>query len=252
MSDWLHRVRPVSGAQRTTTGDRLVVWPHAGGSPAAFGSLAAALPEIEVWGIVPPGRGLRLDEEAVVEPDAAVAGAVRALDALPGAPGRTVVFGHSLGGAMAARLAAHRGCDLLVVSGWPGPGRVPPSPVGRAAEELDTAALLEFVDRLDAPGRVELRDPELQPFLLPPLLADLRMGDRVAASTPARPGMPVVTVAGRADPAFGVSEIAGWAEHVDVVEAVVLDGGHFAVLTDVTPVAAAIRRALATNPVGLP
>lgn len=244
---WLQRVRPAPWTEPDGGApDRIVLWPHAGGAPAAFSGLAAELPGFEVCGVVPPGRGVRFDEPAVTDPDRAVAGALAAVDALPPVPGRLVVLGHSLGAAMAARLAARLGerCDLLVVSGWPGPGRVPRSPVGGPAERMGPDELLEFLDRIDAPGRAELRDPDVAEFLLPPLLADLRMGDVVAGAPAARPRAPMVTVAGRSDPAFAVADIAQWSEACNVVEAVLLDGGHFAVLSDCVPVAAAVRRAL--------
>jgi pyochelin biosynthetic protein PchC len=205
------------------------------------------LPEFEVWAVQPPGRGTRLREPLVTDPDVALDAVVAALGELPGTGGRLVLFGHSLGAAMAHLLALRipEQVDLLALASWPVPSRLPLWPAGLPASALDAPELIRFVRGLESPGRHELDDPARQAILLPPLKADLELGDVVAARRTQGPlPMPVLTVSGRDDPAFTPADVAAWRGLAEFTEEVRLPGGHFAVFEQVRTVSKAITGCL--------
>lgn len=239
MNPWLQSLRP-AGARTGAVRDRLVCWPHAGGSAAAFQPFATALPDFEVWAVQPPGRGIRMGEPAVVDPDIATEQVAEAIAGLPRGEGGLVVLGHSLGAAMAHLLAVRTGVDLLVLSAWPAPGLGGPHRVRRGDDEL-----LEFMRWLDSPGLDDLDDADVVEYVLPPLAADMEINDALAArADDRRAGCPVLLVHADDDPAFPPADVAAWQEVVDVRDRIRLPGGHFALFDHVGPVARGIAEQL--------
>lgn len=189
---------------------RLYCLPHAGGSAGEFLHWASHLPDVEVWGVQPPGRGHRLDDE----PYTAMADLVRALaDEVEFEP-PYALFGHSLGAAVAYELTLalrERGRPLpeqLVVSAH----EAPHLHVGDPAPcDLDDLALLEELEQRHGPVPPELRDDaEWRELVLTGVRADLRIvADYVA--TPAAPLPCSIVALGGADDDIPESDLTAWA-----------------------------------------
>lgn len=116
---------------------RLVCFPHAAAGPGSFRSWPDLLPpEVEPLALCLPGRGERGDEPAAVELDAILEGVIREL--ANGDQRPIVLYGHSLGGAMAFAVA-----NAMKVRGMPAPRLVAiaaMAPPGVATSELTTTA----------------------------------------------------------------------------------------------------------------
>lgn len=241
-SSWLQPLRDATAPTAPRRG-RLVCWPQAGGSAAAFQPFATALPDIEVWAVQLPGRGGRLHEEPATDPEDAVTHVRRSLRELPPLDGPLVLLGHSMGAALAHLLAVRTSAELLVLSAWPAtdPG---PSRPGRTTEEL-----LAFVRELDSPGTEDLEEADVIDHLLPPLRADLRLGDALKPPRQAAPvKTPTLLVYADDDPAVEPHTVLAWQNIVDVHRQVRLTGGHFALFHQVETVADAIVRRLDARP----
>ena len=119
---------------------RLVCFPHAGGTPAAFRGWADRLPpEVELLIACYPGRHNRFADPLWTRMEPLADEAAAALLRLPDVP--TALFGHSMGAAVAyeaaVRLqAAGRPPLRLFVSGHPAPHRE--RPVGVDYADTDT------------------------------------------------------------------------------------------------------------------
>lgn len=239
MSSWLQQLRR-PGAKAAAAGkDRLLCWPHAGGSAAAFAPFAAALPEFDVYAVQPPGRGTRLFEPTVTDPDEALREVLAALAELPG-DGHLVVLGHSMGAAMAHLLATRAAdVDLLVLSAWSVSKRHP-------AIGTDRAELLDFMRWLDSPGLDGLDEEDIVEHLLPPLAADLAVFEALSRRLDdGWADTPTMVVAAGGDPAIRPEDAFACREVLDVRAEISLPGGHFAVFDHAGPVASGIREALA-------
>jgi surfactin synthase thioesterase subunit len=200
---WLHRYPPRRDARL-----RLVCFPHAGGSAAAYRSWSVGLPEwVEILGVQYPGRAERLGEPARTSlPGLAdeIAEALRGLADLP-----YVLFGHSMGAAIAYETArrlpepAH-----LVVSGREAPRHSRHGTIHLGSE----ADLLAALDRFGATPPELLADPEMRELLLGVIAADCELIETYApdlAATPLR--CPVTALLGDADPGVTPREAADWA-----------------------------------------
>src|SRR5262249_34529677 len=94
---------------------RLYCFPHTAGSPGEYVRWGDQLPEIEGWGIQPPGRGARITEEPLTSVEAFTAGLLGETGFAP----PFVFFGHSLGA-----LTAFETARALRAAGAPLPGRL--------------------------------------------------------------------------------------------------------------------------------
>ena len=104
--DWTAVVRGANGPAE----GRIVVVPHAGAGPNALVSLIEVLPRrYEVVGVTLPGRERRFDEPFTGTPSGPQAVTATVLAELAAmAPLPTVLFGHSMGAAMAGAMAQAR------------------------------------------------------------------------------------------------------------------------------------------------
>lgn len=206
MNDWLLR-----RSRRPTASHRLYCFPYAGGTPGVYLSWERRLPEVEVWGVLPPGRGKRFAEA----PISRVPTLVRELLAEVEFSQPYLLFGHSLGALLAFETAR-----ALQAAGRPGPAALivsahrPPhqpyedEPISAWPDEEFQA---EVERRYPAPPELT-EDPELLAQSYRMLRGDLAMVEtyRYQPSEPLT--CPIAVVSG-VDDYWSEQELAGWARH---------------------------------------
>ncbi|MEJ3744818.1 alpha/beta fold hydrolase [Actinomycetes bacterium KLBMP 9797] len=210
---WLDRAVDCPGARQ-----RLVAFPHAGGSAGFFREWGHHLPGTEVLAVRYPGRAERIDEPPptdMVRLGRDVATALAGLDDLP-----LTLFGHSMGAVVAletARALRESGTQPahLIASG----ARNGPLPPAGAPTELEADALALRLAKLGGTDPAMLDDPFFQELVLPYIRGD---GAMFHAYTHRREPVlhcPVTTVVGADDvdadqrPWAELTE-AGFREHV--------------------------------------
>ncbi|MFI9324907.1 thioesterase II family protein [Kitasatospora aureofaciens] len=217
---------------------RLVCFPHAGGSASFFRSWAAHLdPSVELLAVQYPGRENRFHEPLV--PDLATLAEAAAEHLRPLPPLPTVLFGHSMGAAVAyeslllLEALGDTPVTRLCVS-----GRAPDTPP-RTTDHTDEQ-LVEALKELGGTQAAVLHDPDLRELLLPILRNDYHLIDRYRRS----PGAPrlradVLALTGDRDPQLTVEQARGWAATTTGGFTLhVLDGDHFYLV----PAAAEVAR----------
>ena len=208
----------------------LVCLPHAGGSAGSYFSLSQELaPSVEMLAVQYPGRQDRRWEppaRSVEELAAGVAGALGARDR------PVVLFGHSMGGAVAfelARVLEESGGAApiaLVVSArrapsLPRPGPEEPRPA--SDEEIKSS-----MRRLEGTDARLLEDPELLRFFLPALRADYMVAGSYRGPADGQVACPITALVGDADPETTVDDAGAWRRHTTgAFDMHVYPGGHF-------------------------
>ncbi|MFG3151675.1 thioesterase II family protein [Streptomyces sp. NPDC048219] len=215
-----------------------MLFPHAGAGTAPYRPLADLLPgDLEVLGVLPPGREQRHAEEPRYTPEDAVAGVNRELasTAEPGAATPpTVFYGHSLGSLLAV-LTAHAadrpateapgggGCaELVLTCGMPGTRGCARSGGGRAPATL-AAVFADHglpADALTAPHPTAERRV---------LAHDLLVAHHaLAAVDPVRLCRPLTVLSGADDPLVPAVTLPLWAPFTTGhFRGRVVQGGHF-------------------------
>ncbi|WP_420997415.1 thioesterase II family protein [Cupriavidus sp. 30B13] len=239
--------------------------PYAGASATAYLRWRRLLPAgVALVPLEPPGRGARLAEpllrdfEALAADLAGAAGARLDQHADRGAPARYALFGHSMGGLLAYRVAQllrERGHALpqrLVVSACAAPSRRDPRRL--AALRGDAALMAELRKHGGTPEAV-FADAELLRLTLDVLDADYRVCESFRHTDAAPLPVPLHVLAGR-DDAIGAAELQAWALATSAGHT--LDwfaGGHFflhqqqgAVLARLAELLATVLAAVPTEP----
>jgi pyochelin biosynthetic protein PchC len=189
---WLHCAVP-----RPLADQRLICFPHAGGSASFFRDWGQHLPDIEVHAVRYPGRAERIDESSPT--DLAWLGARVAEALLPLAQRPIVLFGHSMGAVVAletARSLTKRGMAVahLFASGSRNAPLPEPTPFTDDAETV--TARLVALGGTDAELAEDLFFQEL---VLPYVISDGRMFHSYTNPTQPRLACPVTTIVGDVD-----------------------------------------------------
>lgn len=210
---------------------RLIILPHAGCGTAQWFRWSDSVPVwIEVRVARLPGRESRLAEPVITEPEVVTAALAEAIEALPPLP--TVLFGHSLGAHLAYSLC-HRlphAISGLIVSGSSAPGR-------RTRERLSGLSDVDLAEsaqrRWNAIPQAIQASAELRALFLPALRGDLALAENWPAESRPPLEMPLVVVAGDADPEISASDLDDWYGRTLGPSSLVRhDAGHMDILAD--------------------
>ncbi|MFE0105833.1 thioesterase II family protein [Streptomyces sp. NPDC059009] len=203
---WLHCPTPLADPDR-----RLVCFPHAGGSAAFYRDWGRQLPGTEVHAVRYPGRAERIAEPPATDLRVLAGDIADAVEPLADRP--LLLFGHSMGAAVALETARHlesRGIRPahLVASGsrdapYPTDGADALADDDTAPDDTapdDDAAVVARLLALGGTDPELAADPEFQALVLPYVRADgaLFHGYTPLPDDPAL-RCPVTTVVGDAD-----------------------------------------------------
>ncbi|MGZ2361638.1 alpha/beta fold hydrolase [Streptomyces sp. 372A] len=218
---------------RTHARARLICFPHAGGAAGAYRGWSLDAPwDIEVCAVQYPGRGDRFDEPAATDIGSLLDDLVPALTSActGGESVTTVLFGHSMGAAVAyeaARRLAVTGSPpaALVVSGQPAPER---TRGGGTLHRATDRELLADLNRLGGTARDVMDNSALLGALLPAIRADYRLIETYRPLPSGPLDIPVTVLYADDDPEITADEAAAWSGVTTGACAVeVFTGGHF-------------------------
>ncbi len=227
------RIDPLTPARRDAP-ITVYVFPHAGGSPRFFTSLAGALPSnFAMLGLTYPGRDMLLDHPypaSLLDLADQCATAI-----LPRArAGHVILFGHSLGSYVAfetARVLEDAGLvlDGIVVSGADAPALGAPGRWHLADDRALTRHLADLAPRTGA----ALAEPGLARLLLPMIRADYRLVETYRARVDHTVDCPIFALRGALDTETGPQGVSAWSAHTrSTFRRYTHRGGHFSFLTD--------------------
>ncbi|MFF6808264.1 alpha/beta fold hydrolase [Streptomyces sp. NPDC012616] len=221
---WVRRFRPSSEAA-----ERLVCFPHAGGSASFYLPVAAALsPGVDVAAIQYPGRQDRRHEPGPAS-IAALADEVCAALAEWDDDRPMTFFGHSMGALVAFEVArrmerAGAGPVRLFASGRRAPSRVR----NESVHMRDDDGVIAELRALAGTDAQVLQDEELLRMVLPAIRSDYRAVETYRCEPGAAVRCPVTVLTGDADPRTSLEEARAWGEHTGAAPDVrVFSGGHF-------------------------
>lgn len=208
-NEWLRVFEP-----RPYARIRVVCFPHAGGNAAFFRAWPARLPDyIEMHAVQYPGRIDRVGEPLLRRMDDMAERAAAAIAPIT-RTGPVVLFGHSLGAAVAyevaRRLEAGPGtaAATLIVSGRPAPHRQR----GGSVHLADDATLWAELASLGGTGDEVLEHPALRELVLPVLRADYQVAETYQPGPAAPLTTPVHAYRGDLDPKVTDEEAMAWAD----------------------------------------
>lgn len=221
---WLRRFRPRPAARV-----RLVCLPHAGGGANAYRSWVSVLPHtVDLVCVQYPGREDRFGEEPVDDMATVVHAVAGELAPLLDRP--YVVFGHSMGSAVAYELArvlrdqGHPEPERLIASGRRAPADAPPGRVHLADDDALVGELL----RLGGTDREVLAEPALREAVLSYVRNDYRLIERYRPFPGPPLTCPVSVFLGRDDPEVDAALARRWSQTTTAgVDVRVFPGDHF-------------------------
>ncbi|MEU6701246.1 alpha/beta fold hydrolase [Pseudonocardia sp. NPDC046786] len=208
---------------------RIVCLAHAGGGANAFRRWPRMFgPQVDVVALQYPGRENRMADPLIDSMPALVEHLSEALVPLTDLP--WVLFGHSMGAAVAYELALdlrRRGAPgphRLVVSAREAPSRARGGDVHLRSDD----GIVADLTRLGGTAAEVLAHRELREIVLPVVRNDYRLIETYRPG-PAEPlSVPVTALRGDADPDVDAADADAWREiTTGAFDAVVLPGGHF-------------------------
>jgi medium-chain acyl-[acyl-carrier-protein] hydrolase len=218
---YVHRHNPSAAAA-------LVCFPYAGGGASIFRDWSAALPQLELVAVQPPGRETRFRETALDSARAIAAPVAEALAASFAKP--VALYGHSLGALVAFETARAleerwlRQPEAVFVSGC----RAPHLPSVTRTFDLPRESLVEHLRAIGGTAPQVLASNELLDLMLPMLRGDLAAAEAYTY-TPGEPlSAPIVACCGREDILAPPSQALEWERHTCAGFSLHLfAGGHF-------------------------
>lgn len=240
-SGWLRCFRPRPGAPAT-----LVCLPHAGGAASAYRAWPELLAAgIELHAVQYPGREDRLPEPMVDQMAEAVT-QISAGVATLGAS-KLVLFGHSMGGAIAYEVALRLRAqglpepDHLIIS-----GRQPPRHHrGGDLHTRDEQALTAEIIRLRPATADLLADRQVASLVLPAVRNDYRLIETYRPGHAAPLGCPLTVLVGTEDTELTVAQAGDWRDYTTgPVRVHDLPGDHFYLVDQRPAVLSHINQAL--------
>ncbi|AOK63916.1 oleoyl-ACP hydrolase [Burkholderia ubonensis] len=225
---------------------RLICFPYAGGSAAAYRDLQALLPGIEVRRHELAGRGSRRSEPPARDMATLIDALLHDLDGCFDRP--FALLGHSMGAAIAVELAlrlpAHAQPNLrhLFVSGRAAPGEERGL---RPLQGLDDRAFIAALRELGGTPKPVLDNSELMALLMPALRADFTMIENYRPVPGRRLAVDITAFAGRADEQVPVDSVSGWgAATTGNFDFHVIEGDHFFLRNEMPAMASIIAARL--------
>lgn len=199
---------------RPLAAERVVCFPHAGGSPYFFRRSGKSLGRFKVHAVRYPGRAERIAEPPAIDlvPMARhIADALRPLTAT----GPTALFGHSMGAIIAyevARALEAEGVQVshLFVSGARAPHLM--QSADSAATAWDDESIIETLTELGGTDAELLQNPVFVERVMPYIGADFRMLASYTGQGRTPLQCPVTALVGESDPRVTVAHTAAWRE----------------------------------------
>ncbi|WP_128382305.1 thioesterase II family protein [Streptomyces cavernae] len=220
---WIRSFRPAPEAA-----ERLVCFPHAGGSASFYLPVAAALsPGVDVVAVQYPGRQDRRQEPGLTSVAELADRVAEALESRHDRP--LTFFGHSMGAVVAFEVArrmerAGTGPVRLFASGRRAPSRTRDEKVHTLGDDR-LVAELRALSGTDARF---LEDEELLRMVLPAIRSDYTAVETYLAAPTDTVRCPVTVLVGDDDPKTSLDEARAWDGHtLGGSEMRVFPGGHF-------------------------
>ncbi|AXK33725.1 thioesterase [Streptomyces armeniacus] len=234
---WCRRFHPAPEASQ-----RLICFPHAGGSASFYFPVSAALkPEVDVLAVQYPGRQDRRQEPGIDSVDVL---ADRVAEALSGWMDRPVTFfGHSMGAVVAFEVAHRLERDgkqpvRIFASGRRAPSRHRDEQVHKRDDDGLVAELRE----LAGTDAQVLGDEELLRMILPAIRSDYTAVETYESGAGKTVRAPISVLVGDDDPKTTLDEAADWKKHTSGgSDLQVFPGGHFFLSERAAEVMAVLR-----------
>ncbi|MFJ4775258.1 thioesterase II family protein [Streptomyces sp. NPDC088762] len=215
---------------RPFAAQRVVCFPHAGGSPYFFRAWARGLDAYEVHAVCYPGRAERFSEDCA-EQLVPMAREIAAELLASGDDRPAAFFGHSMGAIVAYEVVraleeAGSGVGHLFASGARAPHLMAGDPVAAAA--WDAESIGRTLVELGGTDPELLENKAFVDLVMPYIGADFRM--LAAYEGGPRPPLdcPVTAIVGESDPRVGIGQSAAWRESTrGPSRALIVPGEHF-------------------------
>uniref|UniRef100_A0AAU3I3K5 Alpha/beta fold hydrolase n=1 Tax=Streptomyces sp. NBC_01393 TaxID=2903851 RepID=A0AAU3I3K5_9ACTN len=227
-------IRSFPSAALPVTPWTVLFFPHSGGSADSCRDLAARLADTARTACVRyPGRAERGREPLFTDVHVLADQVAEALAPVRG-DGPLVLFGHSLGAAVAYEVVRRMPDQrrlVLVASGHPAPSRIRlpvlEDPVGESSGDFD-GPLVELIGSLGGADAGLLEHPVLRQMFLPVIRGDLMAYSRYRPAAGSAVDCPVVALTGTTDPLTNPLDVRAWERHTSSTLRVhELPGGHF-------------------------
>jgi len=229
----------------------LICFPHAGGSAVAFQPWARLMPaQVELLAVQYPGRLDRIHQPVLDSLSALADSASEAIieHLTRRAATSVVLFGHSMGAAVAFEVAARVGRTglgdrlyALVVSGRPGPTRHRGGDVHLREDEQ----VIEELARLGGAPKTLLMHPEMRALMLPTVRADYRAIETYRPEPGLQLQCPIHAFGGTQDPEADHAALESWAHSTRSDFSLRLfPGGHFYLVSEVEQVVSQVIQLL--------